>query len=69
LKLTELPTVFAFADLDFHRPEISTERTIAENGLAPLYHPENKHNFGTNHGLLPEYYIFNNIFCNTLTPK
>jgi hypothetical protein len=37
--------------------------------LAPLYFPENEHNFGTTHGLLPEYTIFNNIFHNTLTPK
>jgi hypothetical protein len=28
LKLMELPTIFAFTDNDFHRPEISTERTI-----------------------------------------
>jgi hypothetical protein len=69
LKITELPTVFAFADNDFHRPEISTERTIAENELAHLYYPRNKHYFSTNHGMLPEYYNFNNIFRNTLTLK
>jgi hypothetical protein len=69
LKITELPTIFAFADNDFHKPEISTERTIAENELAPLYYPRNEHNFSTNHGMLLEYYIFNNIFRNTLTPK
>jgi hypothetical protein len=69
LKLTELPTIFAFADNDFNRPEISTKRTIAENELAPLYYLGNEHNFGSHHGLLPEYYIFNNIFHNTLTPK
>jgi hypothetical protein len=34
-----------------------------------LYYPGNENNFGTNHGMLPEYYIFNNIFYNTLTPK
>jgi hypothetical protein len=28
LKVTELPTIFAFADNDFYRPEISTEGTI-----------------------------------------
>jgi hypothetical protein len=69
LKLIELPTIFAFTDNEFHRPEISTERTIAENELAPLYYHGNEHNFGKNHDLLPEYYIFNNIFHNTLTPK
>jgi hypothetical protein len=31
--------------------------------------PRNENNFGTTHGLIPEYTIFNNIFCNTLTPK
>jgi hypothetical protein len=65
LKLMELPTIFAFTDNDFHRPQISSERTIAENELAPLYYPGNEHNFGSNRGLLPEYYIFNNIFHNT----
>jgi hypothetical protein len=69
LKLTELPTIFAFANNDFHRSKISTERTIAENELAPPYYPRNEHNFGSNHGLLPKYYIFKNIFRNTLTPK
>jgi hypothetical protein len=49
--------------------EIITERTIEENELAPLYFPENEHNFGSTHDLLPEYTIFNNIFRNTLTPK
>jgi hypothetical protein len=52
LKIMELPTMFAFADNDFRRPEISIERTIAENELAPLYYPENEHNIGTNHGML-----------------
>jgi hypothetical protein len=69
LHVTELPTIFGLAPNDFHRAEITTERTIVENDLAPLYYPKNKHNFGTNHGLLPEYYIFNNILCSTLTPK
>jgi hypothetical protein len=65
----ELPTIFAVADNDFHRAEIITERTIAKNELAPLYFSRNEHNFGTTHGLFPEYTIFNNIFRNTLTPK
>jgi hypothetical protein len=34
-----------------------------------MFHPGNENNYGTNHGMLPEYYIFNNIFQNTLTPK
>jgi hypothetical protein len=37
--------------------------------MAPLYYPRNEHNFGTTHGMLPEYYIFNHIFRNTLTLK
>jgi hypothetical protein len=69
LRLTELPTIFRLADNDFHRPEIITERTIAENELAPLYMPGNESNYGTTHALIPEYTIFNNIFRNTLTPK
>jgi hypothetical protein len=69
LRVTELPTIFALADNDFHRSEIIIERTIAENELAPIYFPGNEHNFGTTHGLLPESTIFNNIFGNTLTPK
>jgi hypothetical protein len=69
LRVTELPTIFGLTPNDFHRVEIAMKRTIAENELAPLYYLRNEHNFGTNHGLLPEYYIFNNIFLNTLTPK
>jgi hypothetical protein len=69
LKITELPTILAFAGNDFNREAISTERTISGNELAPLYYPGNEHHFGTNHGMLPEYYIFNNIFRNTFTPK
>jgi hypothetical protein len=69
LKVTELPTIFAFAGNDFHGAELTSERTIAENELAPLYYPGNEHNFGKKYGMLPEYYIFNNIFCNILTPK
>jgi hypothetical protein len=62
------PTIFVLADNDFHMPEIITERTIADNELAPLYMPENKNNYDTTYGLIPEYTIFN-IFHNTLTPK
>jgi hypothetical protein len=69
LKIIEFPTIFAFAGNDFNREAISTERTILDNELTPLYYPGNKHHFGTNHGMLPEYYIFNNILRNTLTPK
>jgi hypothetical protein len=69
LRLTELPTIFGLVDNDFHKPEIITERTIADNELAPLYMPGNENNYGTTHGLIPEYTIFNNIFRNTLTPK
>jgi hypothetical protein len=69
LKISELPTIFAFARIDFYREPIITERSISDNELAPLYYPGNKRNFGTNHGKLPEYYIFNNIFWNILTPK
>jgi hypothetical protein len=69
LRVTELPTIFALANNYFHKSEIITERTIAENELAPCYFPGNEHNFGITHDLLPEYTIFNNIFHNTLTPK
>jgi hypothetical protein len=61
LRFTELPTIF--------RPNIFTKRTIVDNELAPLYLPGNENNFGTTHCLILEYTIFNNIFCNTLTPK
>jgi hypothetical protein len=44
LRVTELPTIFALADNDFHRAEIITERTISENELAPLYFSGNEHN-------------------------
>jgi hypothetical protein len=69
LKISKLPTIFAFARNDFDRELINTERSISDNELAPLYYPGNERNFGTNHGMLPGYYIFNNIFRNTLTPK
>jgi hypothetical protein len=48
---------------------IPTERTIAENELAPLYYPGNENFYGKTHCLLSEYAIFNNMFRNTLTPK
>jgi hypothetical protein len=57
------------ADNDFLRAEISTERTIAENELAPLYYPGNENSYCKTHDLLLEYSIFNNIFHNTVTPK
>jgi hypothetical protein len=65
----EFPTIFGVAHDDFMRDEISTERTIAENELAPLYYLRNERSYGKTHGLFPEYAIFNNIFRNTLTPK
>jgi hypothetical protein len=67
--VTEFPTIFGLAPNGLHRHEVIIERTIADNELAPLYMPGNENNFGTTHGLIPEYTIFNNIFCNTLTPK
>jgi hypothetical protein len=69
LKIAELPIIFAFAKNDFNREAINTERTISDNELAPLYYPWNECHFGTHHGMLPKYYIFNNILRNTLTPK
>jgi hypothetical protein len=69
LYVTEFPTIFGLAPNDLHMPKVITERTIAENELAPLYYPGNEHNYGKAHGLLPEYAIFNNIFRNTFTPK
>jgi hypothetical protein len=67
--VTELPTIFGLADNDFHSPELIIERTIVENELDPLYMPRNERNYGTTHGLIPEYTIFNNIFHDILTPK
>jgi hypothetical protein len=61
--------MFRLDNDDFHRKEIITKRTIVENELAPLYITGNEINYGTKHGLIPEYNIFNNIFHNTLTPK
>jgi hypothetical protein len=65
----DFPIIFSLAHDDFLRDEVFTERTIAENELAPLYYPGNENFYGKTHGLLPEYAIFNNIFCNTLTLK
>jgi hypothetical protein len=65
----EFPTIFGLAAIDFLSAEISIERTIVENELAPLYYLGNANSYGKTHGLLPEYAIFNNIFYNTLTPK
>jgi hypothetical protein len=65
LCVMELPTIFRLADNDFYRPELITERTIAKNELTPLYMPRNEKNYGTTHGLIPEYTIFYNIFRNT----
>jgi hypothetical protein len=69
LCVKELPTIFGLANNDFHRQEIIIERTIADNELVPVYTPGNERNYGTTHGLIPEYNIFNNIFRNTPTPK
>jgi hypothetical protein len=65
----DFPTIFSLAHDDFLRDEVITERTIAENELAPLYYLGNENFYGKTHGLLLEYAIFNNIFRNTLTPK
>jgi hypothetical protein len=54
--------MFGLAHDDLMRAEVSTDRTIAENELGPLYNPGNENSFGKTHGLLPEYAIFNNIF-------
>jgi hypothetical protein len=69
LTITELPIIFDLAPNDFDREPVSTERSISDNELAPLYFLESENNYDTNHGMLPEYYIYNNIFRNTLTPK
>jgi hypothetical protein len=62
LIITKLPIIFGLAPNDFQRESISSESSISDNELAPLYFPKNEHNYGTNHGMLTEYYIFNNIF-------
>jgi hypothetical protein len=66
LCVTEFPTIFRLAPNGLHRPEVITDRTLVENELALRYVSRN---YGTSHGLLPKYTIFNNIFYNTLTPK
>jgi hypothetical protein len=65
----DFPTIFDLAHDDFLRDEVIIERTIAKNELEPLYYPGNENFYGKTHSLLPENVIFNNIFCNTLTPK
>jgi hypothetical protein len=65
----EFQTIFGLTHNDLHRAEIPTEQTIMKNELAPLYYPGNENFYGKTHGLLAEYAIFNNMFCNTLTPK
>jgi hypothetical protein len=69
LTIIELPIIFGPVPSDFHRESISSERSKSDNELAPLYFSGNKNNYGTNHGMLLEYYIFNNIFRNTLILK
>jgi hypothetical protein len=64
-----IPALFGLANDDFHRADIANERTVSDNELAPLYFPGNESNYGTIHGLLPEYVIFNKIFCDILMPK
>jgi hypothetical protein len=69
LCIQEIPALFGLANDDFHRANIANERTMSDNELAPLYFPGNESNYGTIHGLLPEYVIFNKIFRCTLMPK
>jgi hypothetical protein len=69
LCIKEIPALFGLANDDFHRANIANERTVSDNELALLYQPGNEHNYGTIHGLLSEYVIFNKIFHGTLTPK
>jgi hypothetical protein len=69
LCVKEIPTIFRLANNDFHRDDIANERTMVDNELAPLYFPRNESNYGTIHGLLPEFVIFNKIFRGTLMPK
>jgi hypothetical protein len=49
----EIPTLFGLANDDFHRANISNERTVSDNELAPLYFLGNESNYGTIHDLLP----------------
>jgi hypothetical protein len=59
----DFPTIFGLAHDDFLRDEVITERTIAENELAPLYYPGMENFYGKTHSFLLEYAIFNNIFA------
>jgi hypothetical protein len=59
LTIIELRIIFGLAPNDFQREPISSERSILDNELTPLYFPGNENNYDTNHGMLPEYYIFN----------
>jgi hypothetical protein len=69
LCIKEIPALFGLANDDFHRANIANERNVLDNELAPLYFLGNESNYGTIHGLLPEYVIFNKIFRDTLMPK
>jgi hypothetical protein len=69
MSVMDSPTIFGLGHNDFLRDEVITKRIIAENELTTLYYPGNENFYGKTHGLLPEYAIFNNIFCNTLTSK
>jgi hypothetical protein len=62
VSVAEFPAIFGLPHDDFLRVEISTERTIAENELAPLYLSGNENFYDKTHDLLPKYAIFNNIF-------
>jgi hypothetical protein len=68
LQVTELPTIFALADNDFHRAEIITERTIAENELAPLYFTGNGTTLAQHMVCFPST-LSSTISSATLTPK
>jgi hypothetical protein len=69
LCIKEIPALFGLANIDFHRANTVNERTVSDNGLAPLYLLGNESNYGSIHGLLLEFSIFNKIFHGTLTPK
>jgi hypothetical protein len=62
LCVKEIPTIFGLANNDYHRADIANERTMADNELTTLYLTGNESNYGTIHGLLPEFIIFNKIF-------
>jgi hypothetical protein len=69
LCIKEIPALFILANDDFHRVDISNERTVSSNEFTPLYLLGNESNYGAIHGLLPEYAIFNKIFRGTLMAK